>query len=290
MAVKGIDVSKWQGDVDFKKVRAAGYHFVMINAGYGRYISQKDEYFEKNYKNAKAAGLDVGAYWYSYAITAEEARQEAAIFLEAVKGKSFEYPLAFDIEDKSQSSLSSRVIGDMIKSFCGYLEDKGYYACIYSYVNFLKNKVPSDIRERYDVWAANFDVSRPDYSGPYGMWQYTSTGRVSGVSTNCDCDYAYKDYPQIMTDQGLNGFGRAERVLDTSGYRKGDKSIGVLAMKELILMANRKGIIDAMVLEDGGFGEGTLIAVNALLKKWGYKQNGIAGERFIKKLAAAVDG
>ena len=102
---KGIDVSHWQGRIDFDKVKSQGYSFVMINAGYGKYISQKDENFEKNYAAARKAGLNIGTYWYSYALTEADALSEAKTFLEAVKGKMFEYPLAFDIEDASQSEL-----------------------------------------------------------------------------------------------------------------------------------------------------------------------------------------
>ena len=109
--IKGIDVSHWQGtNVDFNKVKKAGYDFVMINAGYGKYIGQKDECFETNYKKAKSAGLKVGAYWYSYALTSADAELEAKVFLEAIKGKTFEMPIAFDIEDSFLSVISIAVV------------------------------------------------------------------------------------------------------------------------------------------------------------------------------------
>lgn len=203
---KGIDVSRWQGNVDFNKVKKVGYDFVIINAGYGRYINQKDPYFEQNYKNAKAAGLGVGAYWYSYATNASEAKQEAQVFLQAIAGKQFDYPVAYDIEDTKQRGLSNSVIGDMIDAFCGHLEANGYYVCLYSYADFLNNKVPAQCKQKYDVWVAAFNVNKPPYNSPYGMWQYTSTGGVSGVNGNCDCNYAYKDYPSIIKNAGLNKF------------------------------------------------------------------------------------
>lgn len=133
---KGIDVSHWQGKIDFDKVKSQGYSFVMINAGYGKYISQKDENFEKNYAAARKAGLNIGTYWYSYALTEADALAEAKTFLEAVKGKMFEYPLAFDIEDASQSELPNAAINKIIEAFCDYLESNGYYAAVYSYANF----------------------------------------------------------------------------------------------------------------------------------------------------------
>ena len=212
---KGIDVSKWQGNVDFNKVKAVGYDFVIINAGYGRYLSQKDPYFEQNYKNAKAAGLGVGAYWYSYATTASEAKQEAEIFLQAIKGKAFDYPVVYDIEDSAQSKLSQGTVGSLIESFCGYLEKAGYYVSLYSYADFLNNKVPAQCKQKYDVWVAAFDVSKPPYNGNYGMWQYTSKGGVSGVNGNCDCNYVYKDYPSIIKKAGLNGCSKTEPKAET---------------------------------------------------------------------------
>ena len=108
----------------------------MINAGYGKYISQKDENFEKNYAAARKAGLNIGTYWYSYAPTEADALAEAKTFLESVKGKKFEYPLAFDIEDASQSELPNAAINKIIEAFCDYLESNGYYAAVYNTQTF----------------------------------------------------------------------------------------------------------------------------------------------------------
>jgi GH25 family lysozyme M1 (1,4-beta-N-acetylmuramidase) len=204
---RGIDVSKWNGVVDFNKVKASGYDFVILNAGYGRYISQKDPTFERNYANAKAAGLGVGAYWFSYATTAADAKKEANVFLEAIKGKSFEYPLAYDIEHSSQSILSNTVIGNTCKSFCDVLEKAGYYVCLYSYASFLSNKIPANVLSKYDVWVANFTTAdKPFYNGVYGMWQHSDKGCVNGISGSVDLNIAYKDYPTIMKQNGFNGF------------------------------------------------------------------------------------
>lgn len=290
MIVKGIDVSKWQGVIDFEKVRSAGYSFVIINAGYGKYISQKDKFFEENYRKARAAGLGVGAYWYSYALSAAEARNEAKVFLEAIKGKVFDYPLCYDIEDSSQSKLSSAVIGDMINAFCSYLESKGYYAALYSYANFLTNKVPEQCRQKYDVWVAAFDVSKPPYNGVYGMWQFSAKGKVSGVDGDCDLDRAYKDYPAIMSDKGLNGFVKGGRkTLDRTGYKLNDEGIGVYALKKLIGIAVKKGYAPQKLDDNGKFGKGTQLDVNTLLERWGFEANGIAGEGFIARLVSMTE-
>lgn len=218
--VKGIDVSKWQGAVDFKKVKAAGYSFVILNAGYGRYISQKDKYFESNYKNAKAAGLGVGAYWYSYATTADQAKEEAKIFAQAIAGKQFEYPLAYDVEDSTQAKLSNTVINNMCKAFCDYMESLGYYVSVYSYSSFLANKISAAVKSKYDIWLAEFtSATKPSYKGEYGIWQHSSTGKVSGVNGNVDLNLCYKDYPTIMKENGLNGFTKSKTE---PVYAKGD--------------------------------------------------------------------
>ena len=224
---KGIDVSHWQGRIDFDKVKSQGYSFVMINAGYGKYISQKDENFEKNYAAARKAGLNIGTYWYSYALTEADALAEAKTFLEAVKGKMFEYPLAFDIEDASQSELPNAAISN------------------------------------------------------YGMWQYTSKGTVNGVSDRCDCNYAYKDYPAIMKKKCLNLYPSNAKNLDTTGYKKGDKGNGVLALKYLLMLAKKKGMHNINLDKNDIFGAGTQKAVNNILKSHGFSQNGIAGKKFI---------
>jgi hypothetical protein len=115
------------------------------------------------------------------------------------------------------------------------------------------------------------------------MWQYTSSGTVSGISGNVDRDYCYVDYPTKIKSAGKNGYPKTsttKTVLDTTGFKRGDKSDGVLALKQLLILAG------CSVKNDRGFGSGTEIAVNKLLKKWGYKENGIAGKGFIKKLGS----
>lgn len=208
MTMKGIDVSHYQGQIDYDKVKAAGYKFVMINAGYGKYLHQKDSYFEVNYKNAKSAGLKVGAYWYSYAISENDAKEEAKVFKQVIKGKKFEMPVVFDIEDKVQKEISQKRIGQIVTAFCTSMEKSGYFCSLYSYADWLKRKVPLAVRKRFDVWVAHFGVSKPDYTAPHGMWQYTSAASVPGVHTRCDCNIAYKDYPTIIKNKGLNGFSK----------------------------------------------------------------------------------
>ena len=207
---KGIDISLWQGpNIDFNAVKNSGYDFVIINAGYGKYAYQKDPYFENNYTRAKAAGLKVGAYWYSYATNVGDAKEEARVFCDILKGKEFEYPVWLDIEDPSQERLSSRTINQICRAFCGYLEERKHYTGIYSYLSFL-NKLDETTLKAHDIWVAQWGVEKTSWKGSYGIWQFTDRGVVGGINGNVDLNYAYKDYPIIMKANGLNGFVKQE--------------------------------------------------------------------------------
>lgn len=192
--LKGIDVSKWQKDIDWKKVKADGIDFAMIKAGYGKIATQIDPYFEANYKNAKANGIKVGAYWYSYAKTATEAKQEAEACASVLKGKTFDYPIAFDFEEKSQ--LTKEIADAVIPAFMDALKAKGYYVVLYSYKSALTSVISESIRNKYEVWLAHY-VKSTTYKG-HTMWQYSSTGKVNGINGDVDLDYCYVDYPSII--------------------------------------------------------------------------------------------
>lgn len=202
---KGIDVSAHQGKIDWKKVNA---EFAILRAGFGKVISQKDEQYEANYSGAKAAGIPIGAYWYSYAMTPDEARQEADVFLEVSKGKQFEYPVYFDIEEQKQLALGKEKVSAIIKAFLEKVEKAGYWVGLYMSASPLTDCVTDDIKNRYAVWVANVGVSKPAYSGTYGMWQYSWKGSVSGINGDVDMDYAYVDYPAKIKAKGLNGYGK----------------------------------------------------------------------------------
>jgi len=202
----GIDVSTFQSEIDWHSVKESGIDFAIIRAGYGRDAGQVDRRFHENMQKADEAGVDCGAYWYSYATTPEQAVLEAEACYETIKEYKFEYPIVFDIEDESQKYLSTATISAIIESFCSTLEEKGYYVSLYSYASFLNSKVYQSTLEKYDVWVAHYNVSKPSYTGNYGMWQYTSSGSVSGINGNVDLDYSYKNYPYLMNKFHLNGF------------------------------------------------------------------------------------
>lgn len=207
---KGIDVSEWQGNIAWNTAKASGVEFAILRAGYGREASQKDKTFDANYSGCKAAGTPCGAYWYSYATSEEEARKEAAVCLDILKGKQFEYPIYYDVEEKKTLQLGKDRVSAIIKAFCGELEKAGYFAGLYMSASPLSNFVNEDVKRRYTIWVAHYGVSKPGYSGAYGMWQKSSTGKVTGIAGNVDLDEAYEDYPTIVKAAGLNGYKKPE--------------------------------------------------------------------------------
>ena len=203
MTKNGIDVSEWQGDIDWSAVTA---DFAIIRAGYGKELSQKDEKFEQNYADAKAAGIPVGAYWYSYATTVEEAVKEAETCLKVIAGKRFEYPIYLDIEEQRTLSLGKAAVTAIIKAFLDKVESAGYWVGLYMSASPLSAYVSESVRNRYAVWVAHYGVSKPGYSGSYGMWQHSSTGSVPGISVSADLDECYVDYPKLIKESGCNGY------------------------------------------------------------------------------------
>lgn len=291
MATKqGLDLSYAQPNVDYKKLKAAGIDFVIIRAGYGRDLSQKDTMFEKHYKGCKDAGIKVGAYWFSYAVSEADAVTEANTCLSVIKGKTFEYPIYYDVELQSQFAKGKSFCDSITKAFLSKLESVGYYVGLYTSRYFAQTYFSQSVLNKYALWLAEYG-SKLNYSGTYGMWQNSSTYKVNGINGDVDHDYCYVDYPTIIKNGGYNGYKKptpTKKVLDTKGYEKGDNTIGVLSMKQLIILAKDKGLITQSVNNDSIFGDGTEKAVNQLLKKWGYKETGIAGENFIKKLGTVL--
>lgn len=207
MAYKGIDVSVWQGNsIDFNMVKASGIDFVIIRAGYGN--GNKDKYFETNYSKAKAAGLHVGAYWYSYATSADGAKQEAKSCASVLSGKQIDYPVYFDIEEKSQLARGRNFCSSLTTAFCTELESRGYYAGFYTSLSSLNSVVTDAVKKRFTVWVAQW-ASKCSYPSAYGVWQYSSKGKVNGISGNVDMNYSYIDFPSTIKNGGFNGYGKS---------------------------------------------------------------------------------
>lgn len=204
---KGVDLSAYNKDVDFAALKKSGIDYVILRAGTG--YSGKDVLFEKYYAAARAVGLDVGCYFYSYATTAKEARQEADAFASYIAGKIFEYPVYFDLEDVTQKKLDQELLMNMCFAFCNRMIEHGYFPGIYCNQDWAENILHTEqLITLYDVWLARYNLALPDdyYDSLYGMWQYTETGTVGGVDGDADLNYCYKNYPAIIKKYGFNGY------------------------------------------------------------------------------------
>ena len=187
---KCIDVSTWQGSIDFNKVKSAGYNYVIIRAGYGKEKSQKDNMFETNYKKAKSAGLKVGAYWFSYAMSPSTATAEADACLSCIKGKKFELPVYYDMEYQPAMSTSNSNYTKMAVNFCNKLKSNGFKSGVYSsasvYDYLLNRKTLKN--NGISIWNAEWYI-KPSIT--CDVWQYSEKGQVNGISSSVDMNYIH---------------------------------------------------------------------------------------------------
>lgn len=188
--IKGIDVSKWQTNINWKKVKAAGVKFVMIRVLYGLDTCSR---FHEHIRGATDVGLDVGVYVYSLAKTPAQARAEALRVVQLVKPYNITYPIAYDLEDKSQMALGKTTLSKMIDAFCTEVLRAGYTPILYSNPNWLTYYLDYNTVKKYDLWLAHY-VEKSNYKHPYTIWQYTDKGRVDGIAGNVDLNWSYKDY------------------------------------------------------------------------------------------------
>lgn len=246
--IKGIDVSRWQGTVDWKKVKSDGVEFVML--GVGRYHNRTrvpDTRFEYNIKNALAQGIHVGIYLYSEATTEEIAREEAQFVLDMIDGYEISYPVAFDIEDDVHRKLTTKKRTDITIAFLEVIEKAGYYPMIYASENWLEENMDLTRLTKYDKWVARWSGSVS--FKPLSMWQYSSTGRVKGISGNVDLDYSYKDYAKLITPRSHPEKVPEEKV--EAGWKKEGKHYwylkedGTRAKKGWLTVGNAKYYLDA---------------------------------------------
>ena len=213
MTKYGIDVSRHQGQIDWTKAKTSGkVHFAIIRAGYGKLLSQKDAQFERNYTQCKANDIPVGAYWYSYAVSPAEAREEANVFLHVIAGKQFEYPVYFDLEETKQFALGKVKCSEIAQAFLETVEKAGYFVGLYMSKSPLETYITQEIRQRYAVWVAHYGVTKTSYSGQFGMWQKSDSGSVPGISGNVDLDECYIHYPSVIQSAGLNGFPKSSET------------------------------------------------------------------------------
>lgn len=195
MKIKGIDVSTWNGAPDWGKVKADGIEFAILRAGYGREASQKDRQFDRNYTECKTKGMPIGIYWYNYAKTPEDAAKEATACLEVIKGKQFEYPVFYDIEEPSVASTGKENVKSIARTFLNKIKEAGYKVGIYCGQYFASGAV-LELAKEFDVWMPDYraNAAQYHYEDKFAMWQHSSTGKVIGINGNVDMNWCYKDY------------------------------------------------------------------------------------------------
>lgn len=210
-----IDVSRYQGNITlegWKKVKAAGYQGVMLKTvSTNRRLSKRadglyiDPTFETNYRNAKAAGLDVGVYYYTYATSKAMADAELSLLADALRGKTLEMPVAVDVEDNKFRVLGKQTLTDLTAYALKKVEDMGFYAQLYTYTSFAKTRLymGGAALSPYDVWLADYTGKPPKVDFKYNTHQHTSKGSVSGISGHVDLNVTTRNYPKIICKKGL---------------------------------------------------------------------------------------
>lgn len=208
MSKFGIDVSKWQGDFDFARaIKENRVEFVILRGAYSR---SKDTKFESYYSKCKALNLPVGVYHYSMATTTTAAKAEAEfLYSNVLKGKKFELPIYIDVEDKVQLALSKDALTEIVKTWCKYLEEKGYFVGIYASLWTFQGELNDSELKKYTHWIAQW-AKECTYKDDFGMWQFGGeknlirSNQIAGQTV--DQNYMYQDFPTMIKNAKLNGY------------------------------------------------------------------------------------
>lgn len=205
MSKKGIDVSEFQGKIDWEKVKNDGIEFAILRCGYGMdFLNQDDVEYERNANECERLGIPYGVYLMSYANTVEKARSEAKHVLRLIEGRKISLGVWYDIEDNGTSgAINKETLTNIINTFCNTIKNAGHRVGVYASLNWLENKIERIIRDNYDIWVAQY-YSKCEYEGKYIMWQHTSSGKVNGISTNVDMNILYEDLPVINNNDNNN--------------------------------------------------------------------------------------
>lgn len=205
-----IDVSRYQGEIDWAQVAAAGYKGAMLKTvSTNRKLSKRldglyiDPTFETNYRNARAAGLDVGVYYYTYATSEAMADAELALVRQAVYGKEFSLPICVDVEENKLKQLSTLDLSNLTAYALEQVERMGFYAQLYTYTGYKYELDMVRLSSRWDVWLADYTGKTPNVTFNYNAHQHTSKGSVPGISGNVDLNVTTLNYPRIIRKNGL---------------------------------------------------------------------------------------
>ena len=205
-----VDVSRYQGLIDWAQVAAAGYKGAMLKTvSTNRRLSKRadglyiDPTFETNYRNARAAGLDVGVYYYTYATSEAMADAELALLRQAVYGKEFSLPVCVDVEENKLKQLSTLDLSNLTAYALEQVERMGFYAQLYTYTGYKYELDMARLSSRWDVWLADYTGKTPNVTFNYNAHQHTSKGAVPGINGPVDLDVTTVNYPRIIKTKGL---------------------------------------------------------------------------------------
>jgi GH25 family lysozyme M1 (1,4-beta-N-acetylmuramidase) len=205
-----VDVSRYQNEIDWAQVAAAGYKGAMLKTvSTNRKLSKRadglyiDPTFETNYRNARAAGLDVGVYYYTYATSEAMADAELALVREAVRGKELTMPVCVDVEENKLKQLSTLDLSNLTAYALERVERMGFYAQLYTYTGYKYELDMARLSSRWDVWLADYTGKTPKVDFKYNAHQHTSKGAVPGISGNVDLNVTTINYPKIISKKGL---------------------------------------------------------------------------------------
>lgn len=205
-----VDVSRYQNEIDWAQVAAAGYKGAMLKTvSTNRKLSKRadglyiDPTFETNYRNARAAGLDVGVYYYTYATSEAMADAELALVREAVRGKELTMPVCVDVEENKLKQLSTLDLSNLTAYALERVERMGFYAQLYTYTGYKYELDMARLSSRWDVWLADYTGKTPKVDFKYNAHQHTSKGSVPGISGNVDLNVTTVNYPRIIRKKGL---------------------------------------------------------------------------------------
>nr|DAQ98773.1 MAG TPA: hypothetical protein [Caudoviricetes sp.] len=208
-----MDVSRWQGEIDWNAVKASGKIDGVMLRALGNSAEDKpskpyiDPYFARNYAECQRLGIPCGVYYYCKAVSTAEADAELALLRKVLTGKTVQLPVAVDIEDTYvQAPLDKQTLTDIAAHALGTVESWGFYAMLYTGLYFARDKLymTGAALKPYDVWLAAYRSKKPSTDFAFGMWQYTRKGKIPGITGDVDLSHAYKDYAAIIAKKGLD--------------------------------------------------------------------------------------
>lgn len=293
MAIKGIDVSEFQGKIDWSKVKNDGIKFAILRVGFGMDIeSQDDKYIKRNIEECEDLDIPYGVYLFSYADSLEKAKSEAEHTLRLIKGHKLAMGVWYDIEDnKTSGSISKSTLTNIINTYCEAIKKAGFNVGIYASLSWLNNKIDASIQDKWPVWVAQY-YKECQYKKDYKIWQYASDGKVDGISGKVDMNYYYGKI-DTSTDKDTSNKEEKKHIIDVDGKwgedttRKAQEVFGttvdgVVSNQRVEYKSKNPGLVESFEWDSNPTGYSDLI--KAIQKKVGANADGWIGTETIKKM------